>query len=173
MSLKGVLIRYLMKISDYSRQQITRLIAQYRKTGKLKRRQRTVAGHAGKYTLKDIRLLAAMDKRHNTPCGPAVKKLCERAFEVPVLTQFPTDGGFVTPQRVGNLRLAIIVFLQDVNLVSFLSGKLRVASVLLLLGGEISHDVTAACLLTKMQSCTYELNPSLILARAFITNPIH
>ena len=30
---KGVLIRYLMKISGYSRQQITRLIAQYRKTG--------------------------------------------------------------------------------------------------------------------------------------------
>jgi len=25
---------------------------------------------------------AAMDERHDTPCGPAVKKLCERAFEV-------------------------------------------------------------------------------------------
>jgi hypothetical protein len=50
-----------------------------------------------KYTPKDIRLLAAMDKvndhevgrdgalgyeRHDTPCGPAVKKLCEGAFEV-------------------------------------------------------------------------------------------
>ena len=30
---KGVVIRYLMKISGYSRQQLTRLIAQYRKTG--------------------------------------------------------------------------------------------------------------------------------------------
>ena len=29
-----------------------------------------------------IRLLAAMDERHDTPCGPAVKKLCERACEV-------------------------------------------------------------------------------------------
>ena len=28
---KGVIIRYLMKISGYSRQQLTRLIAQYRK----------------------------------------------------------------------------------------------------------------------------------------------
>jgi len=28
---KGVVIRYLMKISGYSRQQLTRLIAQYRK----------------------------------------------------------------------------------------------------------------------------------------------
>jgi len=75
---KGVLIRYLMKISGYSRQQITRLITQYRKTGQLKHRQRTVAGFARKYTRQDIRLLAAMDERHDTPCGPAVKKLCER-----------------------------------------------------------------------------------------------
>jgi len=79
---KGVVIRYLMKVSGYSRQQLTRLIAQYRKTGQLRRRQRTVAGFASRYTPEDIRLLAAMDERHETPCGPAVKKLCERACEV-------------------------------------------------------------------------------------------
>ncbi len=45
-----MVIRYLMKISGYSRQQLTRLIAQYRKTGHLKRRQRTVAGFKRKYT---------------------------------------------------------------------------------------------------------------------------
>jgi len=76
---KGVLIRYLMKVSGYSRQQITRLIAQYRKTGRLRRRQRTSSGFTRKYTEKDIRLLAEMDRRHDTPCGPAIKKLCERA----------------------------------------------------------------------------------------------
>jgi transposase InsO family protein len=76
---KGVVIRYLTKISGYSRQQLTRLIAQYRKTGRLRRRQRTVAGFKPRYTERDIRLLAAMDERHGTPCGPAVKKLCERA----------------------------------------------------------------------------------------------
>ena len=59
---KGVVIRYLMKISGYSRQQLTRLIAQYRKTGRLRRRQRTVSGFKLKYSEKDIRLLAAMDK---------------------------------------------------------------------------------------------------------------
>ena len=79
---KGVVMRYLMKISGYSRSQLTRLIAQYRKTGRLKRRQRTVSGFKSKYTQHDIRLLAAMDERHDTPCGPAVKKLCERACEV-------------------------------------------------------------------------------------------
>lgn len=79
---KGVVIRYLTKVSGYSRQQLTRLIRQYRQTGTLKRRQRTVAGFALKYTATDIRLLAAMDERHDTPCGPAAKKLCERACAV-------------------------------------------------------------------------------------------
>lgn len=79
---KGAVMRYLMKVSGYSRQQLTRLVAQYRRTGRLQRRQRTVAGFARKYTAQDILLLAAMDERHGTPCGPAVKKLCERACEV-------------------------------------------------------------------------------------------
>jgi len=79
---KGVVIRYLMKVSGYSRQQLTRLIAQYTKSGRLRRRQRTVAGFKRKYTEHDIGLLAAMDERHDTPCGPMVKKLCERACEV-------------------------------------------------------------------------------------------
>jgi len=79
---KGVVIRYLMKVSGYSRQQMTRLVAQYRDTGQLKRRQRTVAGFTARYTAEDIRLLAAMDERHETPCGPAVKKLCERAYRI-------------------------------------------------------------------------------------------
>lgn len=79
---KGVVIRYLVKVSGYSRQQLTRLIKQYRKSGSLRRRQRTVQGFARRYTAQDIGLLAAMDERHDTPCGPAVKKLCERACAV-------------------------------------------------------------------------------------------
>ena len=79
---KGIVVRYLMKVSGYSRQQMTRLITQYRKTGVLKRQQRTVAGFICKYTAEDIRLLAQMDERHDSPCGPAIKKLCERACQV-------------------------------------------------------------------------------------------
>ena len=77
---KGVLIRYLMKISGYSRQQITRLIKQYRDTGRLVRQQRTVNGFSRRFTAADIRLLAAMDERHSTPNGLTMKKLCERAY---------------------------------------------------------------------------------------------
>ena len=74
---KGIVIQYLMKVAGYSRQQITRLIKQYKKTGRLQRRQRTIAGFNKKYSGKDIRLLAAMDERHETPCGQAIRDLCQ------------------------------------------------------------------------------------------------
>jgi len=103
---KGVVIGYLMKISGYSRQQLTRLIAQYRKTGQLKRRQRTVAGFKRKYTQDDIRLLAAMDERHDTPCGQAIKKLCERACEVFGQNEYTTLAS-VSVSHLYNLRKSI------------------------------------------------------------------
>jgi len=79
---KGLVCRYLEKVSGYSRQHLTRLIHQYRQTGRVLRCPRTVQGFARRYTEEDIRLLAAMDARHDTPCGPAIKKLCERAWQL-------------------------------------------------------------------------------------------
>ena len=79
---KGILMRYLMKVSGYSLAQVKRLIKQYRETGKLTPRRCTARGFARRYTKADIRLLAAMDERHNTPNGLALKKLCERAYSV-------------------------------------------------------------------------------------------
>ena len=79
---KGVLIQYLVKVSGYSRQQITRLVKQYRDTGRLVRRQRTVKGFSRRFTDDDIRLLVTMDMRHNTLNGLTMKKLCERAYVV-------------------------------------------------------------------------------------------
>lgn len=77
---KGVVIRYLAKVSRYSRQQITRLIKQYRDTGHINYCPATTSGFQGKYTPEDIRLIAQMDERHDSPCGQAIKKLCERAY---------------------------------------------------------------------------------------------
>ena len=79
---KGIVLRYLLKMSGYSRQPLTRLIHQYRQTGRVTRRQHTVQGFVRRYTGEDIRLLAAMDERHDTPSGPAIKKLCERAYQI-------------------------------------------------------------------------------------------
>ncbi len=79
---KGLLIRYLRKLSGYSRQHITRLLARYRKRGRVRRRTRTVKCFATRYTRADIRLLSALDELHGTLSGPTTKKLCERAYRV-------------------------------------------------------------------------------------------
>ena len=79
---KGLITRYLRKLTGYSQAQVKRLIRQYRKTGRLVRKQRTVKGFHRKYTREDTLLLAALDERHNTLSGPATKKLCERAYQL-------------------------------------------------------------------------------------------
>ena len=77
---KGIVIRFLMKTTSYSRQQLTRMIQRFVETKSLKRHQKTTNGFERVYTKKDIQLLAELDKRHDTPNGLMVKKLFERAF---------------------------------------------------------------------------------------------
>lgn len=78
---KGLLIAYLCRISGYSRQQTTRLIRRYRDREKLTWEVSPSKGFVSRYTMEDLRLLAEMDSLHDTPSGPAVKKLCERAWQ--------------------------------------------------------------------------------------------
>jgi transposase InsO family protein len=77
---KGLITRYLMKVTGYSHAQIKRLIRQYVQTGNvtLKRAQRN--GFKQTYTDADVRLLARMDELHGQPSGAVLKKLCERSY---------------------------------------------------------------------------------------------
>jgi len=78
---KSIVIRFLLQVTGYSRQQLTRLIQQYRKSGVVQvRRSTKPAGFKRQYTTQDISLLAQMDERYGTPSGAVIKKLCERAF---------------------------------------------------------------------------------------------
>jgi hypothetical protein len=77
---KGLIVAYLGCITGYSRQQLTRLTRHYRNEGRLRWAMRPASGFASCYTDEDIRLLAEIDALHDTPSGPAVKKLCERAW---------------------------------------------------------------------------------------------
>ena len=79
---KGIITQFLVKLTGYSRQQLVRLISQYRKTGYVRHFPARGNGFHQKYTPQDIRLLAEMDELHETPCGHAVKKLLERSSEV-------------------------------------------------------------------------------------------
>jgi transposase InsO family protein len=100
---RGLIRRYLHQISGYSRAQIARLIKQYRKTGRIQRRQRTVKGFTAKYTREDIRLLARLDELHGTLSGPATKKLCERAWQVFKQAEYQRLAG-ISVSHLYNLR---------------------------------------------------------------------
>lgn len=77
---KGVVNHYLRKVTGYSRQQLTRLIKQYKECGKITWQPCRSNGFSTIYNKKDIKLLAEMDARHEDICGHAIKKLMERAY---------------------------------------------------------------------------------------------
>lgn len=81
---KGLVRRYLVKVTGFSRQQLTRLIAQYGARGRLEdhRHQPPARPFTKRYTPADILALAELDSLHGTLSGPATKKLCERALRV-------------------------------------------------------------------------------------------
>lgn len=80
---KGLLKRYLARVTGLSRAQITRLIAQFVNAGRITdRRGAPAQPFPRRYTDADVRALAEMDALHGTLSGPATRKLCERAWTV-------------------------------------------------------------------------------------------
>ncbi len=80
---RGVVKAYLEKVSGLSRAQITRLIRQYRDSGRIRdRRGRPANAFCRRYTPEDVALLVETDTLHGNLSGPATRKLCERAFSV-------------------------------------------------------------------------------------------
>ena len=79
---KGVIRRYLEKVSGYSRAQVCRLIRQYKQQGRLRKAACNRHRFPQKYTRKDIALLAKTDELHDFLSGPAIKKILEREWAV-------------------------------------------------------------------------------------------
>jgi hypothetical protein len=79
---KGLIKIYLLKVTGYSRAQLTRLIGIYQRTGHVK----TAAYHRHrfpqKYSAEDVMLLVRTDELHGWLSGPATKKILERENEV-------------------------------------------------------------------------------------------
>ncbi len=75
---KGLIRRYLMKITGYSRAQLTRQINQYHKTGQVRVKEYERHKFQKKYTPQDIQLLAKTARLHDSPNGAALKKTLAR-----------------------------------------------------------------------------------------------
>ena len=79
---KGVIRRYIQKVTGYSRSQVSRLIAEYKRTGRLKKTEYSRHRFPRKYTPSEVELLARTDELHGWLSGPATKKIMEREHEV-------------------------------------------------------------------------------------------
>jgi len=80
---KAVVLRFLERVSGYSRQQLTRLVKRDGERGPLtKRYHGSRTSFVRTYTSADVLLLATTDTLHSTLSGLATKKLMERAYRV-------------------------------------------------------------------------------------------
>jgi transposase InsO family protein len=79
---KGAVLEYMMVMSHLSRQQLSRLIRDYRKHRWIGKRSYERHCFPIHYTRADILLLAKTDEYHQTLSGPATKKLFERAYQI-------------------------------------------------------------------------------------------
>lgn len=78
---KAVVLRFLERVSGYSRQQLARLVKRGGQHGALTKGSRASrTSFASTYTHTDVLLLAHTDSLHGTISGPATKKLMERAL---------------------------------------------------------------------------------------------
>lgn len=101
---RGLILRFLSKMTGYSRQQTTRLVAQWRADGRLAdRRGPPAQPFARRYTEADVRLLAEMDQLHGTLSGPATKKLAQRAVTLFGQTEYARLAG-ISVAHLYNLR---------------------------------------------------------------------
>lgn len=77
---KGLLRRYLEKMTGLSRAQVTRLIGRYTESGTVKESKYRRNRFATRYQAADVELLAAVDEAHETLSGPATQKILCREF---------------------------------------------------------------------------------------------
>jgi transposase InsO family protein len=79
---RGLVRRYIEKMSGLSRAQVTRLIALYTASGRVQLTAYRRRRFAQLYTRADIELLASVDEAHETLSGPATRRILERAHEL-------------------------------------------------------------------------------------------
>ena len=77
---KGMVRRYLGRMTGFSRAQVTRLITGYRRTGRVKAVAYQRTKFVTRYTATDVNLLAYVDKAHGNLSGPATKRVLEREY---------------------------------------------------------------------------------------------
>ena len=79
---RGLVRRYIEKMTGLSRSQVTRLIARYKATGRVRPTVYRRRSFPDRYTRADIELLASVDEAHATLSGPATRRILEREVQL-------------------------------------------------------------------------------------------
>jgi transposase InsO family protein len=101
---KGIVRRFLVKVTGLSRAQMTRLVGCWMKQRCIPRK--TVVKRrrfARRYTAADIRLLASVDAAHEDLSGPGVRRILQREFTVFGKPEFKNLAG-ISASHIYNLR---------------------------------------------------------------------
>ena len=78
---RGLLRRYVEKMTGLSRAQVTRLIQRHRKSGKVRVTEYHRHRFPQRYTSSDVELLARVDEVHETLSGPATRRILQREYQ--------------------------------------------------------------------------------------------
>jgi len=100
---KGLIKRYLLKVTGYSRAQLTRLIGLYQKKGHVQAGKYKRYRFPQRYSAADVALLAKTDELHGWLSGPATKKVLERENEVYGNQEYANIAG-ISVAQIYNLR---------------------------------------------------------------------
>lgn len=108
---KGLIRQYIRKVTGYSRAQVSRLIGNYIRDGRLRRREYRRHRFPEKYPWGDMELLAKTDELHGYLSGPATKRILEREYRIYLHQQFKNISGISVAHlynlRKRNLRLGL------------------------------------------------------------------
>jgi hypothetical protein len=100
---KGIVRRFLMKMTGLSRAQLTRWISRWMKTRRVKRKPAYRPNFPRRYTVADIALLAGVDAAHEDLSGPAARRVMQREHEVFGKVEYVRLAG-ISVSHIYNLR---------------------------------------------------------------------
>lgn len=100
---KGIVRRFLAKITGLSRAQLTRLIQRWMDTRRIERKPARRPSFHRHYTEAGIARLAEVDAAHEDLSGPAVRRLLQREFQVYGNEKFRRLAG-ISASHIYNLR---------------------------------------------------------------------
>src|SRR5229473_2065126 len=111
---KGIVRRFLVKMSGLSRAQLTRWIGRWMKTRRVKRKPPRRPSFPRRYTVADIALLAGMDTAHEELSGPAVRRVMQREYDVFGKMEYVRLAG-ISVSHIYNLRDSTVYRSQRVR----------------------------------------------------------